>query len=103
MAGFSCAFNKMQKWCDDNFLDLKVSETKELIIDFRQIIDTPKVNIIHSKNAEIVDSYKFLVTVFDSQLKFDVNTKPFLFIYCSSSILCNTVLCNFFQSFIWSL
>ncbi len=58
-----------------NFLDLKVSKTKELIINFGKTADIPKPSTIHGEDVEIVDNYKFLGTVLDSQLKFDANTE----------------------------
>ena len=36
------ALNDFIKWCDDNFLDLNVRKTKELIIDFRNNRAEPK-------------------------------------------------------------
>ena len=54
-------------WCDNNSLDLNVSKTKELIIDFGKNRTKPVANYIHGKEVEIVDSYKYLGTIFDSQ------------------------------------
>lgn len=56
--------------CDDSFLDLNVSKTKELIIDFRKHCDKPKPNVIHNEAVQIFQTYKYLDTVFDPQLKF---------------------------------
>ncbi len=61
-------------WCDDNFLELNVVKTKEVITDFMKNNTEPKASIIHSKDVEIEDNDKYPGTVFDSQLKFDVNT-----------------------------
>ena len=36
------ALNDFIKWCDDNFLDLDVRQTKELITDFRNNSAEPK-------------------------------------------------------------
>jgi len=63
------------KWCIDHFLDLNMTKTKELIIDFKKNIDQPEFSIIHSKEVQIVSEYKHLGTVFDSQLKFDTNAE----------------------------
>lgn len=64
-----CAFNNFVKWCNDNFLDLNIGKTKEVIIDFRK--SGAEVN---DKDIEIVEYYKYLGTVFDLQLKFETNT-----------------------------
>lgn len=48
-------------------LDLNVTKTKEIIVDFRKNCDHPKPDIIQAETVEIVDSYKYLGTVFDSK------------------------------------
>ena len=42
--------------CDHNFLDLSVSKTKELSIDFTKNKDKPKASTVHDEDVEIVDS-----------------------------------------------
>lgn len=100
------------KWCDDHFLDLNVSKTKELIIDFRQSQDTPRASTIHNEEVQIVDSYKYLGTMFESQLKFKENTElivkqhqqgTHLMRKLRSFNVCDTILCNFYRSSIESL
>ena len=100
------------KWCDDNLLDLNVAKTKELIIYFRKNNDKPKASIIHDADVEIVDTYKYLGTVFNSQLKFEANTESIvkrgqqrihLMRKLNSFNVSSTILCNFYQSFIESL
>lgn len=61
-------------WCDKNYLDLNLSKTKELIIDFRCDKNPAVDSTIHGKTVERVTSYKYLGTFFDEKLKFDVNT-----------------------------
>ena len=98
-------------WCDDNFLDLNVSKTKELIIDFRRNRNTAKECIIHKESVEIVTSYKYLGTIFDDHLKFDVNTEAIvkrgqqrihLLRKLNSFSVSPVILCRFYQSFIES-
>ena len=99
-------------WCDDNFLDLNVSKTKELIIDFRRNRNTAKECIIHKESMEIVTSYKYLGTIFDDHLKFDINTEAIvkrgqqrihLLRKLNSFSVSPVILCSFYQSFIESL
>ena len=99
-------------WCDDSFLDLNVSKTQELIIDFRRHKDVPKECIIHNDNVEIVTSYKYLGTIFDDHLKFDVNTecivkrgqqRMHLLRKLNSFSVRPFILCRFYQAFIESL
>lgn len=49
------------KWCDDNLRDLVMDLAK-----FRQNKDTPRVETNHNKEVEVVDSYKYVSSIFDS-------------------------------------
>ncbi len=53
-------------------------KTKELIVDCRQNRDTHKDSIIRGGDVPIVDSYKCLGTVFDSQEKSDAKTESII-------------------------
>ncbi len=76
-SGHGDALSMFVKWCDGNYLDLNVQKTKELVIDFRKSGCglSPVASIIHGEDVQIVDSYKYLGTVFDSKLKFAQNTE----------------------------
>ncbi len=52
----SCALNSFIKWCDDNFLDLNVTKTKELITDFQKDSGEPRSSTIHNEEVQIVDT-----------------------------------------------
>ncbi len=100
------------KWCDDSFLDLNVSKTKELIIDFRKIKTNTTASRIHCEDVEIVNSYKYLGTVFDSQLKFDINSESVvkrahqrihLLRKINSFGVSKSILCTVYLSYIESL
>ena len=100
------------KWCEENYLDLNVSKTKELVVDFRKHSEELKPSIIQGNNVEIVDTYKYLGTVFDSKLKFDVNTENImkkgqqrihLLRRLNSFNVCKETMCMFYQSFIESI
>lgn len=56
------------------FLDLNMSKTKEVIINFGKTYRKQAANSIQCKEVETGEWYKYLGTVFESQLKFDVNT-----------------------------
>ena len=45
--------------CDDSYLDLNVTKTKEMIIDFRHNTEH-KASVIHRENVHILESYKYL-------------------------------------------
>lgn len=58
------------KWCDDNFLNLNVTKTKEMIIDFRTGSKQPtEPLIIMNENVKIVSRYTYLGSVIDDKLK----------------------------------
>ena len=99
-------------WCDENFLDLNVSKTKEMFIDFRHANIVHKASVIHGEDVQSVESYKYLGTVFDSQLKFDINTESIvkrgqqrihLMRRLNSFNVSERILRNFYCSFIESL
>lgn len=51
-----------------------LSKTKELITDFRNTSAEPKNSQIHDEPVQIVETYKYSETTFDSNLKFNKNT-----------------------------
>lgn len=100
------------KWCDDSLLDLNVSKTKELIIDFRKKGTNTSVCRIHGEDVEIVNHYKYLGTVFDSQLKFERNSESVvkraqqrvhLLRRINSFGVSKSILCTVYLSYIESL
>ncbi|XP_070180551.1 uncharacterized protein [Littorina saxatilis] len=65
-------------WCSDNNLELNVSKTKEMIVDFRKnkLALTPLE--INGVSVEQVDSFRFLGTIISSDLTWDKNTEPII-------------------------
>lgn len=57
------------KWCEESYLQLNLSKTKYMIIDFRK----HEVTSIESQQIESVQSYKYLGTIIDSKLDFLAN------------------------------
>ncbi len=108
----NCALPEFVRWCEDSFLDLNVSKTKEIIIDFRKSSVYPKPSTIHGEKVQIVQTYKYLGTVFDSQLKFSKNTdsivkranqRSHLLRKLNSFDISRNILRTFYQTFIESL
>ena len=60
-------------WCDSNDLELNVSKTKEVIIDFRKSRTLHDPLIINGQLVEQVSSFKFLGTVISEDLKWATN------------------------------
>ena len=59
---------KFVNYCDANFLEVNVSKTKEMIIDFRISSSTPCFIALKGSNVERVSSYKYLGIVIDDRL-----------------------------------
>lgn len=56
-------------WCEDAFLKLNVSKTKEIGVDFRKSPPVPLNSVVHGRQVDLVNTYKYLGTMFDSKLK----------------------------------
>ena len=104
--------SRFNTWCKENFLDLNVSKTKEMVIDFRKKgVNVPDLYIDGVK-VERVSEYKYLGTVIDDKLNFSANTKV-LQKKCQSRIyllqklrnldVSTYVLKTFYRSFIESI
>ena len=73
-ADYISSVDHFTTWCSDNCLEMNVSKTKEMIIDFRSgVHHTNPVNVM-GQNIEIVHSYKYLGTIIDDKLRWDENT-----------------------------
>ena len=57
--------NNFVSWCDNNFLELKVSKTKEMIIEFRRNKQQHADILVNGETIEQVDKYKYLGIVVD--------------------------------------
>ena len=57
------------KWCNNNFLDLNVKKTKEMIFDFHSKLTPHVPTVINNSEVEVVATYKYLGTVIDDKLK----------------------------------
>ena len=65
----------LTEWCDESYLELNVNQTKEMIVDIRRRRHTDRAVEIHDEKVEIVHSYKYLGTIFEDSLKWDLNTE----------------------------
>ena len=59
--------------CDESYLCLDVSKTKDVSTDFRKENVQPQLTIIHSETVDSVDRFKYLGMVMDSKQKFGNN------------------------------
>ncbi len=60
-------------WCSNNFLDLNVTKTKEMIIDFRKTKNIKEPVVIGNKDVEIVDQHKYLGVTIQNNLKWNIH------------------------------
>jgi hypothetical protein len=100
------------EWCDNNFLELNVKKTKELIEDFRKIKPSTQKIVVKSENVEIVEKYKYLGTVIDDKLTGSDNIHQVyvkgiqrinLLRILNKLKIDNTILCLFYKSVIQSV
>ena len=67
---------RLVDWCSLNNLELNVSKTKEMIVDFRRIKDPLSPLVINGESVEQVEEFKFLGTVISNDLSWGNNTTP---------------------------
>jgi hypothetical protein len=71
---YRTAVRNMVRWCEENFLLLNVSKTKELIIDLRRGPNPHIPLLINNEQVEVVTQYKYLGTILDNKLDWTENT-----------------------------
>lgn len=67
----NCYFDAIvnfKSWCDQNFLNLNVKKTKEMVIDFSRKSQSYTPVTIDDENVEVVTEYKYLGFTIDDKL-----------------------------------
>ena len=72
-AKYRQAVSELVDWCDRNYLELNVTKTEEMIIDFRRKSDDVNPLVIKGEEVHIVSTYKYLGTVIDDKLEWTPN------------------------------
>ena len=67
---YKTAVNNFSNWCTDHFLQLNVSKTKEMVIDFRRTSQPPDPITIDGEVVDRVEVFKYLGIQIDSKLCF---------------------------------
>ena len=67
-AAYKGDFQELVEWCDSNCLKLNVSETQELVVDFRAAPTDTEPITIKGQSVEMVSAYRYLGTVIDNKL-----------------------------------
>ena len=102
------AIHNFVQWCDNNFLELNVGKTKEMIIDFRKNSNEPPPIMLKGKKVERVSSYKYLGTTIDENLSWSQNTTNIIAkvntrMYCLRNLHTFNVNTNMLQLFFRSV
>ena len=71
---FEQEVDRFVTWCRNNSLQLNVGKTQEMVVDFRKSGNVPQPLVIDGQIVQRTETYKYLGTVIDSKLTFDVNT-----------------------------
>ena len=67
------AVEDLIEWCDRNYLELNVTKTKEVVINFRKAKVNMDPIVIRGQPVEIVTNYKYLGTIIDNKLDWSPN------------------------------
>ena len=70
---FEQQVTEVTRWSKDNYLDLNVEKTKEMVVDFRKNGCVGEL-VIEGVIVEKVNEYKYIGTVLDNKLTFESNT-----------------------------
>ena len=62
---FMAQVNNFVSWCNDNFLNLNVKKTKEMVIDFRVKNHVPDTIVIANEQVERVKEYMYIGMIID--------------------------------------
>ena len=103
--------NKLINWCGENNLELNVSKTKEMIVDFRRKKSPLSTLLIDGKTVEIVQHVKFLGSMISSDLKWELNVdtivkkaqqRLYFLRRLKSFVLTTQIMINFYKAVIES-
>ena len=99
-------------WCDKSYLQLNVTKTKDMAIDFRKHPQAQMPTDIKGQILETVDKYKYRGTIFDNKLTFEANCEAVFkkanqHLYCLRKLsylhIDRTLLTIFYCAFIESI
>ncbi|XP_076843384.1 E3 ubiquitin-protein ligase TRIM47-like isoform X1 [Brachyhypopomus gauderio] len=99
-------------WCKANHLQLNITKTKEMCIDFRRSRPSQQPVSIDGVNVEMVKAYKFLGVHLDERLDWSVNTdhlyrkaqsRLYFLRRLASFRICQKLLLMFYQSVVASV
>ena len=108
--GHGPVLNDVVEWCDQSYLCLNETKTKDMCIDFRRDPPPQTDTVIHVNMVEVVDEYKYLGTTIDNKLRWDRHctvTKCQQRLYCLRKLrsfnVDNAIFSMFYKSCIQSV
>ena len=72
---FEDSVRDFSNWCDQNFLELNVSKTKEMVVDFKRNSTDVGALQIRGQTVERVEEYRYLGTIIDHKFNFEKNAE----------------------------
>ena len=69
--GHRNAIKYVTEWCFNNYLDLNVTKTKEMVFNFRKNKHTKILVNVDGSDVQLVKSYKYLGIIIQDDLKWD--------------------------------
>ncbi|XP_039896534.1 uncharacterized protein LOC120738979 [Simochromis diagramma] len=79
------------EWCELNHLQLNITKTKELIMDFRKQAPPPNPVTIRGADVEIVEDYRYLGLFFNLEVGIEISFFS-SFVYVYSNLLLSQIL-----------
>lgn len=70
---YRSAVAELVDWCDRHYLQLNITKTEEMLIDFRRQPQDLEPLVIKGEAVRVVNSYKYLGTVIDDKLAWTAN------------------------------
>ena len=71
---FEASVKEFSDWCTQNFLELNVGKTKEIVVGFKRDRTDVAPRVIGGQTVEKVQEYRYLGTVIDDKFTFNKNT-----------------------------
>ena len=72
---FEASIKEFSDWCNQNFLELNVGKTEEMVVGFKRDRADAAPLEIGGQTVERVQEYRYLGTVIDDKLTFNKNTE----------------------------
>ena len=109
---FEDSVSDFSGWCDQNFLELNVGKTKEMVVDFKRNRTDVGALQIRGQTVERVEEYRYLGTIIDNKFNFEKNVESIhkkcrqrmvILYQLRSLMVSNKILTQCYRSFVESI